>query len=116
MEIKTELNGTAIIVVLEGRIIPNDIESLQMAVGDAIKKMMRSDTTAVIMDLSSLSYINSSGLQFMLSLAKTLFSQHAQFMLCAINDSVREVFEISGFARVIPMHATQADAIATVRK
>ena len=38
MEIKTELNGTAIIVVLEGRIIPNDIESLQLAVGDAIKR------------------------------------------------------------------------------
>ena len=56
------------------------------------------------MDLEKLSYISSAGLRALLTIAKNLMGRGAKLALCAMSDQIREVFAISGFDKIIPIH------------
>ena len=34
--------------------------------------------------------------------------------VCSLSESIREIFEISGFDKIIPVHGSRADAAAGV--
>ena len=46
--------------------------------------------------------------------AKGLQSSGVKFVLCSMNESIREVFQISGFDKIIPIHGSQSEALAAV--
>ena len=59
-----------------------------------------------------LTYISSAGLRVVLLVAKTLQQQDAKLAVCSLSDSIREVFEISGFDKIVPVYASTGDAIS----
>jgi anti-anti-sigma factor len=59
--------------------------------------------THLIVDLGGLEYISSAGLRSILTIAKNLKTQQGQMVLCALRNTVKEVFEISGFSTIIPV-------------
>jgi anti-anti-sigma factor len=67
---------------------------------------------AVVADLSSVPYVSSLGLRLLLKAAKTAKGAGVTFSVCASQPTVREVFEISGFNRVISAFATRDEAVA----
>lgn len=69
---------------------------------------------AVILDFEGVSYIGSAGLRAVLMTAKGLWKRDAAFALCAPSNAVRQVFEVSGLDRVMEIHATRADALASL--
>jgi stage II sporulation protein AA (anti-sigma F factor antagonist) len=64
-----------------------------------------------VVDLSSLEYISSAGLRSILVIAKKLKALSGKIILAAMEESVNEVFEISGFNSIIPIHDTVQAAI-----
>ncbi len=64
-----------------------------------------------VVDLGSLEYISSAGLRSILIIAKKLKSLDGKILLAAMEESVNEVFEISGFDSIIPIHDTVQAAI-----
>lgn len=66
----------------------------------------------VILDLGRISYISSAGLRVLLMAAKIQQKRNARLALCTLPDSVRQVLEVSGFTRLIPVHETRAEAIS----
>ncbi len=67
-----------------------------------------------VIDLSSLEYISSAGLRSILVVAKKLKAINGQILLAAMEASVNEVFTISGFNSIIPIHDTVQAAILQV--
>ncbi|MBN2808453.1 MAG: STAS domain-containing protein [Deltaproteobacteria bacterium] len=61
-------------------------------------------------DCSHLDYISSAGLRALLMAAKKLKSLNGSFKLAALQESVDNVFKISGFDKIIPIAATLDDA------
>jgi anti-anti-sigma factor len=55
----------------------------------------------VVLDLSGLDYISSAGLRIVLMLAKRAKQTQGRLLLCGLAASVREVFEISGFLKIL---------------
>ena len=70
---------------------------------------------AVIIDGSGLEYVSSAGLRAFLLAARAAQRSGVSFALCALQPAVREVFELSGFSRIIPVHADRAAALAQTR-
>lgn len=68
----------------------------------------------VVLDLEKLSYINSAGLRSILIVAKTLKGRNTRFALCSLSDSVKEIFKIGGFDKVIEVFESRSDAIAAI--
>jgi serine/threonine-protein kinase RsbW len=67
---------------------------------------------AVMIDCSALDYVSSAGLRVFLLAARAAERAGISFALCALTPAVREVFELSGFARLMAVHADRAAALA----
>lgn len=58
----------------------------------------------LILDFSKLDYISSAGLRVVLATAKKTRAASGSLALCALSDLVLEVFVISGFDAILPIH------------
>jgi len=67
---------------------------------------------AVIIDCTALEYVSSAGLRVFLLAARASQRAGISFALSALRPAVREVFEVSGFSRMIPVHADRETALA----
>lgn len=66
----------------------------------------------VVMDFASLEYISSAGLRVILMAAKRAKQGDGRLLLCGLLPHVREVFELSGFLKIIEVVADRDAAIA----
>jgi anti-anti-sigma factor len=71
----------------------------------------RGDTRLVI-DLTELEYISSTGLSAFLSAAKKIRASNGRMALTGLNSRIRLVFEMSGFLRLFPIFPTVEAALA----
>ena len=108
MDIQTERKDGTLIAKAEGRIDGVNARDFE----EALKAAISDEDSTVVMDLEGLSYISSAGLRVILLIAKTLRKRNAELMLCSLSDPIREVFEISGFDKIIPVHASREQALA----
>jgi serine/threonine-protein kinase RsbW len=71
---------------------------------------------AVIIECTGLDYVSSAGLRALLQAARGAQRARISFALSALKPSVREVFELSGFNRLMDVHPDRATALAHVQK
>ena len=110
VNVSTERIDDVLSADVEGRIDGSNVVQFEEAVRVAIEDSDR----AVIMNFENLAYISSAGLRAILLTAKSLQNRDAKLLLCSLSDRIREVFEISGFDKILPIHATKADALASL--
>ncbi len=108
MEIKTEQENGTLVVQVEGRIDGATAPEFESTVKNAIVEEDR----AVIVNFEGVSYISSAGLRAVLLVAKQLSQNNTKFALFSLGDLTREVFEISGFDRIIQLHGSKEEALA----
>ena len=110
MEVKTERHEYTLIAKVEGRVDGANAREFQVALETAIG----AGEPAVILDVEQLSYISSAGLRVILLTAKSSRNQKAKFAVCSLSEPIREVFEISGFDKIMSIHTSQAEALAAL--
>ena len=66
---------------------------------------------AVVIDCEGLEYVSSAGLRVFLLAARNAQRAGLDFSVCALQHAVREVFELSGFSRVMAVHPDRATAL-----
>jgi anti-anti-sigma factor len=107
MEITTRKQGDASIVALVGRLdsatAPNAQQALEQIVSDGARKLA--------VDFSKLDYISSAGLRVLLGIAKKLKTTNGALRTFGLNETVREVFDISGFSTILTVFPSEAEAL-----
>ena len=68
----------------------------------------------VLLDFSALDYISSAGLRVLLGAAKQLRAKGGTLGMFGLNQSVREVFEISGFSSILSVYQSEAEALGAM--
>lgn len=66
----------------------------------------------MLLDLSDVPYMSSAGLRVVLVAAKAARSAGGSFAVFGMTESVRTVFQMSGFDRIVPVAGTEAEALA----
>ena len=112
MEITTERQDRILSVHVSGRIDAGNASEFEETVRTAIEDGDRT----VIMDFENLLFINSSGLRVVLMTAKSMRRRDAAFALCSLSGGLLDVFRISGFDKIIAIHPTRADALASLAR
>jgi anti-anti-sigma factor len=110
MDIPTEKIGDVMVVALIGRldaVTSNNTEA-------ELLRLIKSGERIFVLDLAELSYINSMGLAVLLWVAKRIRDVNGKIVVCALQPTVEQVYEIAGFATIIPVFATRHEAIASV--
>ena len=111
MGLSVERSDGILIAMAEGRVDGSNAQEFQGALTDAIDPEDR----AVVLDLGQITYISSAGLRVILLTARSLRRRDAKLAVCSLSASIREVFEISGFDKIIPVRESRPDAIASFR-
>jgi len=115
MNLRIEVKGDVTYVEPVGRLdfdaAPGFQEAVERALGGAGKP-----PAAVIIDGAGLEYVSSAGLRAFLLTARAAQRSGIAYSLCALQPAVREVFELSGFSRIIPVHADRASALAQAKQ
>lgn len=111
MELSGERDGEVLVLTPEGRIDGSNSADFQSAVMERIDE----GSESILLDFAGISYISSAGLRAVLILAKKLNQTKGKFALCSMQQSVRSVFEVSGFVKIINVHPGREEALAAMR-
>ena len=111
MELEAKWEEGALVVMPEGRIDSSNAGEFNSSLLGLIKDA----DVALVLDMERLTFISTPGLRVMMWAARTLERRGIKFIACTPSKMVEEVFEISGFDRIIETHKTRAGAIASLR-
>jgi len=64
-----------------------------------------------LVDCEKVDYISSAGLRVLLGTVKGLTAAGGSLRISGLNESVHEVFEISGFSTILAVFVTEAEAL-----
>ena len=105
MDITEAQEGTRAVAVLDGR-----LDTATAAMTEARLIEMLKGGQGLIADLTAVRYVSSAGLRVLLKAAKQAKTAGVPFAVVGLQAPVREVFEISGFDKIIPSYASRAEA------
>ena len=97
MQITTISNDNRITVAVSGRLDSNTSEDF----GQQLDATIDAGQHKVIVDFSQLVYISSAGLRAILMAAKRLKVEDGMLVICGMERHITEVFEISGFLKIL---------------
>jgi len=106
MRIIATTTGPVTIAAFEGRLDTLTTPNAEDALLPLVKQ------GSVVANFEAVGYVSSTGLRLLLKAAKLAKASGHSFSVCALQPLVREVIEISGFEKIIPIYASQADALA----
>jgi anti-sigma B factor antagonist len=107
MEIIEEKHSSVRTFRLQGRLDSNTSQGFEKRIFDAIS----TGSKFLVIDFKELDYISSAGLRVILKATKALKREEGKIMLCAMQDYVKEVFEIAGFDSFLPIVPTMDEAL-----
>ena len=107
MEVKTRTEKSAVVISIKGRIdtvAAPELEKCIIEIMNAIKGIL-------ILNMSEVDYISSTGLRVLLSAAKEIKAKQGEILLVGIQGLVKKVFEMSGFSMMFKIFETEEDAL-----
>lgn len=107
METTESKQGDVATFHLKGRLDSNT----SIAFEETVFKSIDAGNRKLVMDFADLDYISSAGLRVILKAAKNLKKTEGELVLCAMQDYVKEVFEISGFDTFLQIAPSVDDGI-----
>ncbi len=102
----TEVEGITI-AAFEGNLDTNTAPDAEERLGELLEK----GVTKILVDFTTLDYISSAGLRVLLVTTKRLGGAGGSMRLCGLNETVDEVFEISGFSTIFSVFGTRDEAL-----
>ena len=105
MEISQDTRDGIVVMSLSGRLDSSTAGSLEEVLPPKV-----AESEATVVDFSDISYVSSAGLRVMLKSAKVAKSSGHKLALSALDPSVREVFDISGFSSIFVIEDDIASA------
>ena len=110
MDIQKERVGDVQVVTAEGRL--DGIYSSAFA--NEVGALISGTHPKILIDFTDIDHVTSAGLRAVLLLMKKAKASGGAFALCGINEQVREVLDISGFAEIFSIHPGRAEGIAAL--
>ena len=77
-----------------------------------LQELLAKQPSSCLLDLSSISFLSSSGLQSLLTGAKIAKKENFNFAVFGMQEMVADVFSMSGFDQFINSYASKEDALA----
>ncbi len=108
MEVSVKVVNEVSVMTFEGNLDTNTAPQAQ----EQIDKVIDGGSSKVLINFGDLNYISSAGLRVLLTTAKKLKASSGGFKICCLNETVQEVFDISGFSSILSVVSTEEEALA----
>lgn len=108
MNLKTELNGAVMVVLVrEERLDAHNSEDLKAE----INRLFETGTKELLVDLKEVRFIDSSGLGVLVSGFKNAATHQGSIKLCSLQTQVKSMFELTRLHRVFDIYQTMDEAL-----
>ena len=107
MDISEERKAEFVILGLSGKLDATSAKTFE----DKILGVINAGTQRLVVDLSRLEYVSSSGLRVLLLAAKRLQTTDGKMVLCGLQDHIRQVFDLAGFSSILSVYGSRDEAI-----
>jgi stage II sporulation protein AA (anti-sigma F factor antagonist) len=111
MNIQTIREPAAIVVSVSGRMDAVTAPEYEKT----LDELLSGGETDFVVDFNKLDYISSAGLRALLSTSKRIRGSNGTIHLANVCGNVREVFEMSGFGNIFPLHNSVDEALKMVQ-
>ena len=109
MDIQVTQTGGVTLVVPQG--------DLDMGTADHVKRMLTEliakGQSKLVMDLTGVSYVDSSGLGALVAAMKQARAVGGNLKLCGLQDDVRSIFEMARLIKVMAVHSDRQEAVSS---
>ena len=95
MTIEKKINGEAVTLIVSGRLDTQTAPELENELDSILSGLKE-----LIFDMTNLEYVSSAGLRVILKAQKAMNTQ-GSMKLTGVNDSIMEVFDITGFLDIL---------------
>lgn len=95
MTIDKQINGSELTLSLTGRLDTTTAPELEAVIKENI-----TGVTNLVMDFAGLEYLSSAGLRVILS-AQKIMNKQGEMVIRNVNETINEVFEITGFIDIL---------------
>jgi len=106
MNINTSNENDVCIVELDGKLDTASATPTEVS----LTELLDSGVSQMLIDFGKVPYIASSGLRVLLKIAQRLSKDGGKLHVCCLNEMVSEVFEISGFDKILAVYKNSQDA------
>jgi anti-sigma B factor antagonist len=110
MDISEDRKADAVILALSGKLDATTAKTFE----DRILGVINGGTQRLVVDLSQLDYVSSSGLRVFIIAAKRLQTVDGKIVLCSMKDHVRQVFDLAGFSSMLSIYASRDEAMKSI--
>lgn len=110
MEIKKQKINENMVLEITGRLDTTNYSELDEILVDYISK----GEIKIIVDCKNMDYISSSGLRVLLTALKKINAAKGKFFLCGLQDTIQEIFKISGFTSIFKIFDNQEEALKEI--
>ena len=107
MQISVKTTNEVKILAFEGKLDTGTSPDAQQQ----LTRLIEAGGNRFLVNFEKLDYISSAGLRVLLTAAKQLKGTDGELRICSLNEVVAEVFDISGFAVMLPVSKSQAEAL-----
>ncbi len=107
MQISVKTTNEVKVLAFEGRLDTGTSPDAQQQ----LTRLIEEGETKILVNLEKLDYISSAGLRVLLVVAKQLKTTDGELRICSLNEVVKEVFDISGFDMILPISASESEAL-----
>jgi anti-anti-sigma factor len=109
MELVETSNPKCLVLEIKGRLDTTNYSILEKR----LMELIDGGTHKIIVDCRDMDYVSSSGLRILLMALKKISLVKGRFVLCGLQENIREIFEISGFTTIFEIHPDLVSAEKT---
>jgi anti-sigma B factor antagonist len=107
MEISISESGDVRILSFQGNLDTNTAPDAE----SEINGLIDGGAQKLLVNFEKLNYISSAGLRVLLATAKKLRASSGDLKICCLNQTVQEVFDISGFSTILSVASSEEEAL-----
>ena len=106
MALEVKIDGSVHTILMSGRLDSSSAADAETTV----KAVIDQGATRLLIDMSALDYISSAGLRVVLVAAKNMHKSGGAMAICGMSPSVHEVFEMTGFLKILKVYDRESEA------
>lgn len=107
MDITISESGEVRVLSFQGNLDTNTAPGAE----SQINGLIDAGVQKFLINFEKLDYISSAGLRVLLATAKKLKPSGGNLKICCLNQTVQEVFDISGFSTILSVTSTEEEAL-----
>ncbi len=108
MELAESKRDSTVIIGVQGRVDASNAGHFE----EKLLGLIAAGERHLVVDCAQLDYISSAGLRVLLVAAKRLSPVGGTLAVCALQEQIKHIFDIVGFASILSIYPTSAEAMA----